>query len=43
MKSKKEFTRRKFIPTIGTTTAVLPLMNSSSSNYFNSEPEKRLI
>ncbi len=34
MKEKKEYTRRKFISTVGATTAALPLMNSFASTRF---------
>ena len=40
MKDKKGYSRRKFISTNGATTAVLPLINSSTSNNFHLNPEK---
>ena len=42
MKEKKEYSRRKFISTVGATTAALPLMNSFASTVFNSKTADQL-
>ena len=42
MKERKGYSRRKFISTVGATTAALPLMNSFASSAFNIEPADRL-
>ncbi len=42
MKDKNKYTRRKFISTMGATTAALPLINSFASSAFNSEAVKNL-
>ncbi len=41
MKDKKGYSRRKFISTIGASTAALPLINSFASNNLNAQPENK--